>query len=132
MNNVQALTTIPRFAVGFFTAGNEGVQAVATELDGELTDQARREGKFSKARVNYLPVPLPPGGYLYDCSHCRFWQGPHRCRIVGQPGDSFGGEAIYPWHYCTLWVPPEGEPVLQWVVRLLRPDLATRKTEVVL
>lgn len=109
------LSPIVNIALGFLTGGNAGVQAAADQQELRLTAQVATSGKIPKDQANYLPFPLPPAGYIYDCSHCRFWQEPNRCRIVGLPSDPWSGETVQPWHYCTLWLPPGGEPVLGWL-----------------
>lgn len=131
--NLRSLGTIFRIAVAFFSGGNEAIAREAALIEQEeLSAQERRGVKLSKFQANYAPAPLPPAGYIYDCSHCQLWQSPNRCKIVGLPGDNFGGEAIHPWHYCTRWVPRIGEPVLDWLVRYLDPSQAEETTEVIL
>lgn len=131
--NFQSLTTIPRIAVAFLTGGNEGIAKEALKIESEeLGALGLRGKKLSKFEANYVPFPIPPAGYIYDCSHCQYWQGPNRCKIVGLVGDNFGGEAIHPWHYCTRWLPRIGVPVLQWITRYFNPSSAEESTEVIL
>lgn len=131
--NVRSLSTILRIAIAFFTGGNEGIQQAIIQIEQEELEALQTRGrKLSKFEANYAPAPLPPLGYIYDCSHCQLWQGPNRCKTVGLPGDNFGGEAIHPWHYCTRWLPRKGEAVLNWLVRYLDPSKATDTEEVIL
>ncbi len=132
--NFRSLGTIFRIARAFFSGGNEGIAREAALIEQEeLSAQERRGGvKLSKFQANYIPGPIPPAGFIYDCAHCQLWDPPNRCKIVGLPGDNFGGEAIHPWHYCTRWVPKIGEPVLNWLVRYLDPSKAEDTTEVIL
>lgn len=133
LENFQSLTTIPRIAIAFATGGSEGIATEARKIESEELGKLQLRGrKLGKFEANYAPFPLPPGGYIYDCSHCQLWEAPNRCKIVGLVGDSFGGEAIHPWHYCTRWLPRIGVPVLQWITRYFDPSAAEETTEVIL
>lgn len=82
-----------------------------------------RSGKFSKRDVYYTPLsPFPPGLWEYRCSTCQFFRRGDeerntrpRCEVAGQPGDPFGGEAIHGQGWCTLWLPPNGEKIFDWI-----------------
>lgn len=133
VENIRSFSTIIRIAIAFITGGNAGIQQEVAKIEQEeLAGLQTRGRKLGKFEANYAPFPLPPGGFIYDCSHCQFWIGPNRCSIVGRSGDNFGGEAIHPWHYCTRWLPRRGEAVLNWVVRYLDPSTAKDTEEVIL
>lgn len=121
---VSVLTHMPRVLASYLRDGEDGLSRVT---DG-LEDAAHERGaKFHKRRALYLPVsPFPPVLWRPKCGRCRFWVegepgAPGGCRIVGRPGDSFGGEAIHPDGFCGFYTPPAGEPPFAWFHDQLAP-----------
>lgn len=130
---LKSPVTIARLAAGFLLDGVPGLQAEADQLaDEELAMLQDRGHKLGKVEAWYTPLAPLPFFYLYDCSHCRFWQGPNRCQIVGLPDDPWGGEAIHPFHFCVRWLPLANEPPFDWAVRLIDPSVASHSVDVIL
>ena len=104
---------IPASVIGYAVDGERGL----SNIESAISDRADGldAGKLSKYDVLYAPqAPIPFGVWEYKCKTCRFYErngakGGHApgCQVVGQEGDPFGGEAVHPEAWCTLWLPEE-------------------------
>ena len=126
---VLAAAAVTPLAAGVGVLFPETADGVEAALAGQVERQGR---KFSKVETLYTPAPiLPPVAWRYECGTCRFWQpsetsgnGFPACRIVGLPGDPFGGEAVHPLHWCGFWLNRRDDPPLRWLAEWLDPAAA--------
>lgn len=102
----------PLRLLGGLLDGNIGGKA--DEIEAESLQELDSRGKMRKVSALYAPFAPPPGPYLYDCLHCRFWQD-RTCQIVGVRDDPFGGEEVSPIAWCILWLPRKSDRLFGWL-----------------
>jgi hypothetical protein len=105
----------------FLVLGDVVGLETADRAEGALARTVLTQGrKFTKLEALYLPgTPFPPLAYRYECQTCRFFEPAKTnrlayatCTIVGEPGDTLGGEAIGELAWCAFFLQSVGEPPL--------------------
>lgn len=125
---------LPSLAVGFLAlttpfrvlsnllSGQPTMDAMAGDIEQRVRIQGR---KWTKFEAGYVPfAPVPPLGWRYECGRCRFYESAGKtCKVMGLPGDAFGGESVHPIAWCAFFLPREDQPLLKWVSEFVDPSL---------